>query len=155
MWDGLCVQGNLETAVSPWMSCLADSLLLPANCYFPSYCGGWRHPAQVEIIDQTKITVFATKISIYLHLSHCCTLYKVAISCMYFTLVFYRDACCSILSVFSFWWVQVAENAIPYESRKTGIFFFFKHLCQLSTLSNLTSFLGQLRFLGHSTTAPM
>lgn len=64
---------------------------------------------------------FAMKINIYLHLPRCWIF--AAIRDMYFISVLYSYAFCNIFQLFSFDWVQVAKNTIPYEFRKTEIFF--------------------------------
>lgn len=109
---------------------------LTESCNAPPCSAGQRHPPGTELSDQRTITVFATKISIYLHLAHCAVLHKATTSYVYFTSVFDRDSC--IFLVFSFGWVQMVENTILQESRKIRFsfpffFFFFLNLCQLSS----------------------
>lgn len=73
---------------------------LTESCNAPPCSAGQRHPPGTELSDQRTITVFATKISIYLHLAHCVVLHKATTSYVYFTSVFDRDSC--IFLVFSF-----------------------------------------------------
>lgn len=126
---------------------------LTESCNAPPCSAGQRHPPGTELSDQRTITVFATKISIYLHLAHCAVLHKATTSYVYFTSVFDRDSC--IFSVFSFGWAQMVENTILQESRKNQIFFSFFFLFLKTCVSfPPPSFLCQTCLPGHSTVVP-
>lgn len=119
------------------MRCSADSLLAAAGCYFPFHLGGWRHPAQREIRPRLQCLPWKLTSTYICH--------SVVFLQLFVIYILFQSLCTDTLAVtffqlFSFDRVQVAENAIPYEFRKTD-FFFFKYLCQLPTLNNLPSFL--------------